>query len=970
MAKYLDSSGLTQLWTACKNTFLTTGGGDGRYLKLSGGTLTGAVTLNGEVYSTYHISIGYPTSSYSLSRAEMDIITEADDATDLWMGVNKSRCWDLSCRGSSLENKLVIYNKDVLQRFYYTQDGLFYAYGGFVKQGSSANYVLLGNGGHKAITDFATSDHTHSYFPLSGGNLNGPLTLVAPGNDIASFQSQASIGVVSLKGNGTYGTRLDIYNKDNTECVVCADYNGRVTAKKFIISGGTSSQFLKADGSVDSNSYSTTSHTHSNVASATKLQTSRKLWGNSFDGTADVTGQITIKHATGLYHYSADGSQLYMYLGHDGTQAYTHLYNGQSGQYIRLYDAGNVEVGGNLGVGVNPTSYKLQVSGSVYSTTGYYKKDSSNNEVLLGGGGTKAISDFATSDHTHSYLSLSGGTLTGAVTFGGEVYSSHISIGHPTTSYAWASRAEMDIITAADEATDLWMGVNKKRCWDFSCRNDASGNRLDIYNKDISQRFYYTQDGLFYAYGGFVKNGSDANHVLLGNGGHKAISDFATSSHNHSGVYHPYQGSSDLTISCSSLSSFDGINVINNTSQLGTYRDLAFIASGRGILGAVRGTWDNSNWNDENVAKGHLSFIVSTLENGPQETLTLANNGNIGIGGITSPAEKIETNGNILLGSGGKIMFRYSTSSTGGASISRTNGTAYSDHTVGDLEYLGSEWTSSPDVLAHKFKTANAPNALCIQNSGNIGVNTTSPAYKFDVSGSLNATTIYQNGTQVSVNGHTHSYLPLSGGTISNVSTYPLKITNTTGNAVGIILSQDGSEGGILLSSSDTSSNWGTSIINVKAGYKGIGVTDSGVPFFGSGPTNTLLHSGNWSTYCAAASHTHSYLPLSGGTLTGKLTVSSTSSNRAEIDMISAADVPNDLYWGNNGSKKFSISSRGSDENNDLLFYSTSAGSCAYLRYSTGVFEFKKQPTVNGNSILHAGNHTSLTNSEIDAIII
>ena len=37
---------------------------------------------------------------------------------------------------------------------------------------------------------------------------------------------------------------------------------GKITASSIVKSGGTSSQFLKADGSVDSNSYSTTSHTH------------------------------------------------------------------------------------------------------------------------------------------------------------------------------------------------------------------------------------------------------------------------------------------------------------------------------------------------------------------------------------------------------------------------------------------------------------------------------------------------------------------------------------------------------------------------------------------------------------------------------------------------------------------------------------------------------------------------------------
>ena len=34
---------------------------------------------------------------------------------------------------------------------------------GFIKNGSSSNYVLLGDGGHKAISDFAPSSHSHNY---------------------------------------------------------------------------------------------------------------------------------------------------------------------------------------------------------------------------------------------------------------------------------------------------------------------------------------------------------------------------------------------------------------------------------------------------------------------------------------------------------------------------------------------------------------------------------------------------------------------------------------------------------------------------------------------------------------------------------------------------------------------------------------------------------------------------------------
>ncbi len=39
------------------------------------------------------------------------------------------------------------------------------------------------------------------------------------------------------------------------------------------------------------------------------------------------------------------------------------------------------------------------------------------------------------------------------------------------------------------------------------------------------------------------------------------------------------------------------------------------------------------------------------------------------------------------------------------------------------------------------------------------------------------------------------------------------------------------------------------------------------------GSLGTFIHSGNYSNWCAAKSHTHSYLPLSGGTLTGQLVV-------------------------------------------------------------------------------------------------
>ena len=53
-----------------------------------------------------------------------------------------------------------------------------------------------------------------------------------------------------------------------------------------------------------------------------------------------------------------------------------------------------------------------------------------------------------------------------------------------------------------------------------------------------------------------------------------------------------------------------------------------------------------------------------------------------------------------------------------------------------------------------------------------------------------------------------------------------------------------------------------------------------------------LLHTANYTTYCAPASHSHSYLPLSGGSLTGSIYVTGSSGNWNEKQI--------GVYWGSN----------------------------------------------------------------------
>lgn len=87
--------------------------------------------------------------------------------------------------------------------------------------------------------------------------------------------------------------------------------------------------------------------------------------------------------------------------------------------------------------------------------------------------------------------------------------------------------------------------------------------------------------------------------------------------------------------------------------------------------------------------------------------------------------------------------------------------------------------TNTGSLVLGVWGNSNA--GIKIDKTGFVGVGTASPAYKLDVSGSLNATTIYQNGTSLSslISSAGGSYLPLSGGTLTSA----LTITETTGSA-------------------------------------------------------------------------------------------------------------------------------------------------------------------------------------------
>lgn len=110
-----------------------------------------------------------------------------------------------------------------------------------------------------------------------------------------------------------------------------------------------------------------------NVAvSATKLQTPRTIWGQSFDGTGNVSGSLS---EVGNIHFKVDDSYDIGSNAAASRYIYTHWLGARSGRKLEL-GANNsgfgqglcIDTNLNVGIGTNSPAYKLHVAGDIYST--------------------------------------------------------------------------------------------------------------------------------------------------------------------------------------------------------------------------------------------------------------------------------------------------------------------------------------------------------------------------------------------------------------------------------------------------------------------------------------------------------------------------------------------------------------------------------------------------------------------------
>lgn len=167
---------------------------------------------------------------------------------------------------------------------------------------------------------------------------------------------------VFLKTTGAYqGTVIRVIQDsrgsiNNSFGLINSTYN--TEAYTSLSAAATALYNVAYQGTVSGTDSCTVSHANS----ATKLQTPRTIWGQSFDGTGNVDGTLTITNSgSDDPHIISTVSKWFHIVSKYKLVLYAGEYNSSQ------IDAINILSNHNVGIGVDP-SYKLHVRGDIYSS--------------------------------------------------------------------------------------------------------------------------------------------------------------------------------------------------------------------------------------------------------------------------------------------------------------------------------------------------------------------------------------------------------------------------------------------------------------------------------------------------------------------------------------------------------------------------------------------------------------------------
>lgn len=325
-----------------------------------------------------------------------------------------------------------------------------------------------------SITVYSSGTADGRYVKKSGDTMSGALIIdttkfgaliIKRNNDVdgASIQFRGKSSVYGYIGlnNSTKDKQFLRWSSDTSRVYTILDTSSTyISNGKGVINGTTITQ----------------------VDNATKLQTARRIWGQSFNGTADVDNTLRIRHTTGNYCegiriQTGDGAWSTIILGatsDSGTNTNAWSIHRKSDNNFAISrnssngTNGLVMTSVGMGLGTTSPTQRLDVNGNIRTTGNLYISHATNDNM----------------NHDTS---------------------------NPRIVFSESGKQAVGLVYT-----------------DYDSYRASKGLKvMDVDNNDPGNVWFEVQ-GYNYS-SGYVKNGSNNNYVLLGGGGHKAESSLSVS---------------------------------------------------------------------------------------------------------------------------------------------------------------------------------------------------------------------------------------------------------------------------------------------------------------------------------------------------------------------------------------------------------------------------------------------------------